>query len=108
VIHHELVHVFPALRSAEDFRLHYRNAYAGPPLWLTEGMPRPGRRNGTRTGDLFLSDLVLNDLLPPSTVSGDTRERSSFYKIGQDLVRFLEREFGAGRGAGLYDELCGR
>jgi hypothetical protein len=105
VIRHELVHVFQLSRSAEDFRLHYRNMMAGPPLWFTEGMAEVWSGTWDATGDLFLSDMVLNDLLPP--IDGLWRYSGTFviYKIGQDLVMFLEREFGPDVVPALYDEL---
>ncbi len=77
VIRHELVHVFQLSRSAEDFRLHYRNIYAGPPLWFTEGMAEVWSGPWDATGDLFLSDSFSTISCLPSTVSGDTRGRSS-------------------------------
>ena len=105
VIRHELVHVFQLSRTAEDFRLHYRTSYSGPPLWFVEGMAEAWSGDWDATGDLFLSDLLLSDLLPP--IQGLWRYSGTFvlYKIGQDLLRFLEREYGPDLVPAVYDEL---
>ena len=94
VIWHELVHVFQLSRISEAYRLHYRNAFVSPPLWFTEGMAEHWSGNWDATGDLFLRDMVLGDLLPP--ITGLWRYAGSFvtYKIGQHLVGYLEDNFG--------------
>ncbi len=105
VIRHELIHVFQMSRMAESYRVHYRNVFVGPPLWFTEGMAEAWSGPWDSTGDLFLGDMVVNDMVPP--ISGLWRYSGTFviYKIGEDLVRFLEREYGPDVVPAIYDEL---
>jgi hypothetical protein len=105
VIRHELVHVFQLSRLSELYRLHYRNSFPTPSLWFTEGMAETWSGSWDSTGDLFLRDMVLHDLLPD--IKDLWRYSGTFviYKIGQDLVAFLEREVGADGVPALYDEL---
>jgi hypothetical protein len=105
VIRHELVHVFQLSKLSEVYRLHFRNSFVGPPLWFTEGMAEVWSGDWDATGDLFLGDMVLNDALPP--ISGLWRYSGTFviYKIGQDLVQFLEKHYGTDVVPALYDEL---
>ncbi len=105
VIRHELVHVFQLSRTEESFRLHYRTTYAGPPLWFTEGMAEAWSGEWDSTGDLFLGDLVLNDMLPPIRDLWHFNGTFVLYKIGQDLVRWLEATYGPDVVPALYDEL---
>jgi hypothetical protein len=105
VIWHELVHVFQLSKMSDAYRLHYRNAFVGPPLWFTEGMAERWSGEWDSTGDLFLRDMVLNDYLPP--IWGLWRYSGTFviYKIGQDLVGYLERNYGPDVIPAIYDEL---
>ncbi len=105
VINHELVHVFQLSRMSELYRLHYRNLFAGPPLWFVEGMAEAWSEGWDSTGDLFLQDLVLNDMLP--SIDDLWRYEGTFviYKIGEDLIHFLEENYGSDVVPRIYDEL---
>jgi len=105
VIRHELVHVFQLSVMSDAYRLHYRNSFVSPPLWFTEGMAELWSGSWDATGDLFLGDMVLNDLLPG--IDGLWRYAGTFvvYKIGQDLTGYLERTYGPDVIPAIYDEL---
>ena len=105
VIWHELVHVFQLSKLSDVYRLHYRNSFVTPPLWFTEGMAEVWSGDWDSVGDLFLSDMVLEDALPP--IEGLWRYSGTFviYKIGQDLVSFLEKNYGPDIVPAIYDEL---
>ncbi|HYV50598.1 MAG TPA: ShlB/FhaC/HecB family hemolysin secretion/activation protein, partial [Dongiaceae bacterium] len=105
VIWHELTHVFQLSRVAEEYRLHYRNAFVTPPLWFTEGMAEDWSSHWDSTGELFLSDMVLHDRLPD--IPDLWRYSGTFviYKIGQDLVGYLEKIGGPDAVPAIYDEL---
>ena len=105
VIWHELVHVFQLSRMAQEYRLHYRNAFVTPPLWFTEGMAEVWSGNWDSTGELFLSDMVLHDRLPAITELWRYSGTFVIYKIGQDLVTFLETTGGPDAVPAIYDEL---
>jgi len=104
-LQHELVHVFQLSRLEESFRLHYRNNLVGPPLWFTEGMADAWSGRWDATGDLFLRDLVLGDRLPAIRDLWHLNGTFVIYKIGEDLVDFLEKKFGPGVVPRIYDEL---
>jgi WD40 repeat protein/hemolysin secretion/activation protein ShlB/FhaC/HecB len=105
VIWHELTHVFQISRMSEAYRLHYRNSFVTPPLWFTEGMAEDWSSTWDSTGELFLSDMVLHDRLP--NMNDLWRYSGTFviYKIGQDLVGFLEKVAGPDALPAIYDEL---
>jgi WD40-like Beta Propeller Repeat len=105
VIWHELTHVFQLSRVAEEYRLHYRNAFVTPPLWFTEGMAEDWSSRWDSTGELFLGDMVLHDRLP--AIEDLWRYSGTFviYKIGQDLVGFIEKVGGPDAVPAIYDEL---
>lgn len=104
-LHHELVHVFQLSRLEESFRLHYRNNLVGPPLWFTEGMAEAWSEEWDATGDLFLRDLVIHDRLPEIRSLWRLNGTFVLYKVGQDLIFFLEENYGTAVVPEIYDEL---
>jgi hypothetical protein len=104
-LQHELVHVFQISRLDQSYRLHYRNDFIGPPLWFTEGMAEHWSEEWNSTGDLFLRDLVLEDNLPAIRDLWRLNGTFILYKVGQDLIGFLEREYGSDVVPAIYEEL---
>ncbi len=105
VIHHELVHVFQLSRIGELYRLHYRNGFVGPPLWFTEGMAEVWSGPWDSTGELFVRDLVLGEMMPDIQELWRYSGTFVIYKIGQHLVDYLERTYGPDVVAAIYEEL---
>jgi len=102
---HEIVHVFQLSRLDESLRLHYRNTLVSPPLWFTEGMADAWSSSWDGIAEVFVQDMVINGRVPDIQDLWQLNGTFTIYKVGQQLVYWLEANYGSGFIPRVYDVL---
>lgn len=94
VIRHELVHVFMTSKLSQVLRDRRKPADRLPPLWFVEGLAEYWSTDWDTQADMMIRDAMLNDYIVG--LSNIERYYGSFlmYKLGQNAVQFIAREFG--------------
>ncbi len=92
VIRHELVHVF---MHAKLYNLARRYDRAAPPLWFTEGLAEFWSGGWDSQGEMVLKDAVLHNYVIGLQDIARVRGTYFMYKLGQDVLTFISKTYGA-------------
>ncbi len=105
VIHHELVHVFQLSILEDVYKKHRKATYVVPPLWFSEGLAEYWSTPWDAQGTMVVSDMVLEDRLPPIQDLWRYNGTFAIYKLGQSLCEHIGKTYGDDALRRLYTEL---
>lgn len=104
VIRHELVHVFMTNKIYNVLNDHRITTDRVPPLWFTEGLAEYWSSDWDTQGEMVMRDVVLNgNFVPLSDL--DYLGGYLVYKEGQDLLRFISRNYGEDKILSLIENI---
>ncbi|HGY55495.1 MAG TPA: hypothetical protein ENK44_07340 [Caldithrix abyssi] len=95
VIQHELVHVFMHSKINNVYASHDQIDGAYPPLWFVEGLAEywSGAKWDAKA-EMVLKDAVLNNYVVGLVEMRRIYGTFTMYKIGQDIVGYIAKEYG--------------
>ncbi len=94
VINHELVHVFMHNKLERVMRARGQRADRYLPLWYVEGLAEYYSTQWDSQAEMVVRDAVLNGYAVPTSAMWMISGSFLMYKLGQDAMGFIAREFG--------------
>ena len=105
VLHHELVHVFQISKANEAYRTHPHRIKARMPLWWTEGLAEYFSTEWNKEADMYMRDMVLNNLVPPLKHLDRYSGSGIIYKLGESVLSLLGERYGDDMIVRMYENL---
>ena len=95
VIRHELVHVFMHSKILTIMRDRGRlNSAVYPPLWFTEGLAEHWSSTWDSQAEMVVKDAVLHNYMVSLQNIWSIQGTYMMYKIGQNILDFIEKNYG--------------
>ncbi|HUU30169.1 MAG TPA: BamA/TamA family outer membrane protein [archaeon] len=105
VLWHEMVHVFQISKAVQTYRTHPRRIKARLPLWWTEGLAEYYSTQWDTQADMYVRDMVLNNLVPPIKNLDIYSYSGIIYKLGESVFRMLGERYGDDMIVRMYENL---